>query len=147
MSIVSHHVVITAEYQHQIVITSEDRQQLLQLLQLEFKSVTGCKSHLFDLLKELHRADVVAPAEVPDDVVTMDSVVELSDLDSKDTEVFTLVFPDCEDVKENMLSIFSPIGTAILGYRVGDEVSWLLPIGERRVKIERIHYQPERYQI
>ncbi len=131
---------------HQVVVTAEDQQRLLQLLQREFKDITGCKSHLDDLLKEVNRASVVAPEDISSDVVTMDSVVKLTDVDSDETEIFTLVFPDSENVKENMLSVFSPIGTAILGYRVGDTVSWAVPIGERRMKIESIHYQPERYR-
>tara|TARA_R110002167_G_scaffold267993_1_gene474594 strand:+ start:384 stop:827 length:444 start_codon:yes stop_codon:yes gene_type:complete len=146
MSIASHHVVITAEYQHHIVITAEDHQRLLQLLQREFKEITGCTSHLYDMLKELHRASVVDPADVSRDVVTMDSVIELTDLDTNESEIFTLVYPDSENVKENMLSVFAPIGTAILGYHIGDFVSWAIPIGLRRMKIESILYQPEHYQ-
>ena len=146
MSIASHHVVITAENQHHVIITAEDHQRLLQLLQREIKEITGCASHLYDLLKELHRASVVDPADVPRDVVTMDSVIELTDLDSNESEVFTLVYPDAENAKENMLSVFAPIGTAILGYHVGDSVSWPVPIGVRRMKIESILYQPEHYQ-
>ncbi|QEF97837.1 Regulator of nucleoside diphosphate kinase [Stieleria maiorica] len=147
MSIASHHVVITGEYQHHIIITANDRLRLLQLLQREFKEITGCKAHLDDLLKELHRASIVDPADVPGDVVTMDSVVELTDLDSNDREIYTLVYPDCEDVQEKMLSVFAPIGTAILGCRVGDIVSWPVPIGECRMKIENIFYQPEHYEV
>lgn len=140
-----HHVVITAD-DRQIIITTEDHQRLLQLLNREFREITGCREHLVDLLKELHRASVVDAVEVPRDVVSMDSVVELIDLDTNERELFTLVYPESENTKENMLSIFAPIGTAILGYRVGDTVSWPLPSGTRRIKIVSIVYQPEHYE-
>ena len=65
---------------------------------------------------------------------------------SNEREIFTLVYPEEENVKEKMLSILAPIGTAILGYRVGDTVSWPVPVGRRRVKIASIVYQPEHYQ-
>ena len=136
---------MSIENQHCIIITHEDHDRLLQLLDLEFQSVPGCKAHLDDLLKELHRASVVAPADVPRDVVTMESVVELVDVDSNEREVVTLAYPESENAKENMLSVLAPIGTAILGYRVGDVVSWVVPIGVRRMKIESILYQPEHY--
>tara|TARA_R110002072_G_scaffold284006_1_gene447794 strand:- start:14852 stop:15295 length:444 start_codon:yes stop_codon:yes gene_type:complete len=139
------HVVITAE-DRQIVITAEDQKRLIQLLNHEFKEIVGCRKHLDHLLYEVHRASVVEPAEVPDDIVTMDSVVELINLDTNEREIFTLVYPEEENVKEKMLSILAPIGTAILGYRVGDTVSWPVPVGRRRVKIASIVYQPEHYQ-
>lgn len=139
------HVVITAE-DRQIFLTAEDKQRLIQLLNCEFRENAGCRKHLDDLLREVHRASVVDPAKVPDDVVTMDSVVELIDLDTNEREIFTLVYPESENVKENMLSILAPIATAILGYRVGDTVSWPVPIGMRSMKIASIVYQPEHYQ-
>ncbi|PAY16118.1 transcription elongation factor GreAB [Rhodopirellula sp. SM50] len=139
------HVVITAEAR-QIIITAEDQRRLLQLLNREFKETAGCRKHLEDLLQEVHRACVVDAAKVPGDVVTMDSVVELVNLDTDEREIFTLVYPESENVRENMLSILAPIGTAILGCRVDDTVSWPVPVGMCRMKIVSIVYQPEHYE-
>lgn len=129
---------------HQIVITSDDHRRLTQLLHREFSQVAGCKSFLTMLKTELERAAVVDAAEVPSDVVTMDSVVELLDLDSGQRETFTLVYPEEENVREYLLSILSPVGTAILGFRVGDPISWPVPVGVRRMKVLDLLYQPER---
>jgi regulator of nucleoside diphosphate kinase len=54
-----------------------------------------------------------------------------------------VVFPSEADSEQGKISILAPVGTALLGYRVGDTVEWKLPGGLRRLKIERILYQPE----
>jgi regulator of nucleoside diphosphate kinase len=95
------------------------------------------------LEKELSRAEVVAPKDVPADVVTMNSKVSLRDLDTGDEMDITLVFPKDADITQDKVSVLAPIGTAMLGYRVGDVVEWTVPDGVRRLHIEKVLYQPE----
>jgi regulator of nucleoside diphosphate kinase len=73
----------------------------------------------------------------------MNCKVELLDLDKNEKMTFTLVFPNAANIDQGKISILAPIGTAILGYRVGDIVIWQVPAGQRRIKIEKILYQPE----
>ncbi|MDL1898635.1 transcription elongation factor GreAB, partial [Anaerolineae bacterium CFX7] len=89
------------------------------------------------------RATVVAPQDIPNDVITMNSVVQLQDIDTKEEEVYTLVFPENADLAKGKISIFAPIGTAMLGYRVGDLFEWKVPAGTRRLRVKKILYQPE----
>ena len=77
------------------------------------------------------------------DVVTMNSRVRLQDEASGQTLECNLVFPGEADASANRISIVAPLGTAILGYRVGDTVTWPLPGGDRQYKIVEIAYQPE----
>ena len=42
-----------------------------------------------------------------------------------------------------MISVLEPIGTALLGYRVGDIIEWKVPKGIRKIKVEELLYQPE----
>jgi regulator of nucleoside diphosphate kinase len=81
--------------------------------------------------------------DVPPDVVTVNSKVELLDLDKNEKMIFVLVFPNEADINQGKISILAPVGTAILGYRVGDKVIWRVPAGQRRIKIQKILYQPE----
>jgi regulator of nucleoside diphosphate kinase len=127
-----------------IFITNSDRHRLELLLASEFAEAINPKTYLADLRAELHRAKIVNSVDVPDDVVTMDSTVRLSDLDTGEVETYTLVYPDQANIAENKLSILAPIGTAILGYRVGDVVRWRVPSGKRRLQVEEVLYQPER---
>ncbi|MBO9698654.1 MAG: nucleoside diphosphate kinase regulator [Sporocytophaga sp.] len=92
---------------------------------------------------ELNAAQIVDPEKVPVDVVTMNSIVRISFSNSGKVLQFKIVYPDEADLKENKISIFSPVATALLGYRVGDEVEWIVPGGATKILIEEIIYQPE----
>lgn len=126
------------------MVTINDHHRLQSLLASDFVQAIGPKSYLKDLKSELQRAVIVTSNEVPPDVVTMNSTVRLLDLDTKDEETYTLVYPENADIAANKLSILAPIGTAILGYRVGDIVRWQVPSGRCRLRIEELLYQPER---
>lgn len=126
-----------------IQITELDRKRLLDLIR-EAQSGEYRKSvYLEDLRGELERAQVVAPQEIPPDVITMNSKVVLVDQDTNEEETYTLVYPENANPAEGKVSILAPIGTAMLGYRVGDVFEWEVPAGKRRLKVEKILYQPE----
>ena len=95
------------------------------------------------LREELDRGQVVAPAGVPKGVVTMRSRVRVRDLKSRETETYTLVFPEEADIETGKLSVLAPLGTALLGTRVGDVIEFEAPAGTRRLKVEKVLYQPE----
>jgi regulator of nucleoside diphosphate kinase len=127
-----------------ITITADDFERLQALIASKIVRVVSASDHLDALQAELNRAQVVSDRSVAKDVVTMDSVVMLRDLDTNKTETYTLVYPDRADIANHQLSVLAPIGTAILGYRVGDELRWRVPEGWRRLRVEQVLYQPER---
>lgn len=96
-----------------------------------------------DLDVELRLGKIVLPDEMPSDVVTMNSRVRLIDLDSGAELVYTLVFPADADYTAGRISVLAPIGTALLGERVGAEIQWEVPAGVRRLRVEELLYQPE----
>lgn len=128
--------------QRVIYSTSFDHDRLMEVLKNHSKVVKD-EPHLRELQQELDRAKVVDPKSIPADVVTMNSKVQLKDLDSDEEETYTLVFPADADLDEGKISVLAPIGTAILGYRVGATISWKVPAGVRKFKIEKLLYQPE----
>ena len=130
--------------ERKIVVTETDVRRLSQMLASEFAAAIVPPQYLNDLRAELERAEIVAEDEVPDDVVTMDSTVVLRDLDTGEQETFTLVYPQKANIAKSKLSVLAPVGTAILGYRVGDVVRWRVPDGYRRLQIEEVLCQPER---
>ncbi|MEO6786843.1 MAG: GreA/GreB family elongation factor [Chthoniobacteraceae bacterium] len=95
------------------------------------------------LMDELARAQVVAPENVPADVITMNTRAELLDLDTGERMEFSLVVPSEADIGAGRISVLAPIGTGMLGYRVGSEFEWPVPTGVRRLKVTGIHGQPE----
>jgi regulator of nucleoside diphosphate kinase len=75
----------------------------------------------------------------------MNSTVRLRDPTTGEPAIYTLVYPDEADIRRNRLSILAPIGTAIFGFRVGDEVRWPTPNGWRKkIQVESVLLQPER---
>ena len=127
-----------------IIINAIDHERLEDLLTSEFAKAIDPSDHLRDLKMELDRARIVQPEKVPRNVVTMNSTIVLRDLVTNEKETYTLVFPDSADIANNRLSVLAPIGTAILGERLGDVLRWRVPEGWRRLKVERVLYQPER---
>ncbi len=98
----------------------------------------GDQKFLEDLDFELERAVVVDALDVPPSVVTMQSRVRVADLDSGERREFVLVYPSEANVSANRISVLAPLGTAVLGYREGDDVEWIMPSGLRRLRIERV---------
>lgn len=127
--------------ERQIFVTTEDKKRLAFIGQMARDSRD--RGDLLDLLDELNRAQVVAPEEVPPDVVTMSSRVRLLDLDQGTTFEYTLVYPQDADYSAGRISIVAPVGAAMLGYRVGDVVEWEVPAGRRRLRVEEVLFQPE----
>ncbi len=126
-----------------IQITELDQKRLLDLIR-EAQSGEYRKSvYLEKLHGELERAQIVPSQEIPGDVITMNSTVTLTDLDTGEEETYTLVYPEDADTAQGKISILAPIGTGMLGYRVGDVFEWDVPAGKRRLKVTKIHYQPE----
>jgi regulator of nucleoside diphosphate kinase len=127
----------------EIVVTDFDQTRLRNLLEGVRRWNARDRTHVDHLEAELDRADVVLPADVPFDVVTMNSEVAVRDIDSDEEMTFAVVFPSDADVNRKRISVLAPIGTAVLGYRVGDTIDWKVPGRLRRLKIERVLFQPE----
>ena len=126
-----------------IYITEFDVERLRTLVDDAKRLHRHGHEYLDSLERELSRAQVVPPADVPADVVTMNSTVSLRDLDSDEEMTVTLVFPQHADIAQGKVSVLAPIGTAMLGYRIGDVFTWNVPDGERRLQVEKVIYQPE----
>lgn len=126
-----------------IVITAHDHSRLEDIFHSAFVEAFYDKPYLADLRGELDVAEIVESAELPADVVTMHSIVRLRDMQTKEEETYTLVYPEEANIAEGKISILAPIGTAILGYRVGDTVRWKVPSGLSRWRIEEVVAQPE----
>jgi len=126
-----------------IYITKADIKKLRNLI--AGIKVSGSKSiaNLDALETEMNRAKVVDPKMIPEKVVTMNSKVRLRDMVSGEELTYTIVYPSEASMECNKISILAPIGTALLGYSVGDTVEWTVPSGVRRLKIQEVLYQPE----
>jgi len=119
-------------------ISTHDHQRLRLLVEAALRSPSRATDTLRQLRAELERADVLPPERMPRDVVVMGSRVEIADLESGETDAYTLVFPEQADAAQRRLSVLAPIGTAILGFAAGDTFAWSTPGGTRRLQIRAV---------
>lgn len=127
----------------QIIITKQDSNRIHKSI-LDARQNDSIKKEDADrLLRELHSAKIVDSADIPADVVTMNSVVKIHFENNKTVTQFKIVYPDEANIKDKKISIFSPVAAALIGYSVNDEIDWLVPAGMTRIIIDEIIYQPE----
>jgi len=126
-----------------IYITDNDMRRLKKLIMVAREFGKEGEKYLMDLEGELERGKVVKPQDIPNNIITMHSKIRLRNIDTQEEMIYQLVFPDNADVNQGKISILAPIGTALLGYKVGDIVKWKVPAGLTKLKVEEILYQPE----
>lgn len=123
----------------EIIVTAQDLQRL--------RALTSSPAHedAAELLEdELARARIVGAPEIPPDVVTMNSRISFEELETGVTRELTLVYPHEADIEANKISVLAPIGSALLGLRVGQIIEWPLPRNRsKRIRILDVLYQPE----
>lgn len=126
----------------EITISSLDASRLESLIErLPNKRLPG-KIYLG---KELARANIVKPQLIPTNVVTMNSTVRFIVESTKEDLELTLVYPKDIDLSGKKISILAPIGSALLGLAIGEQIERPKPGGGTlKVKISNITYQPER---
>jgi regulator of nucleoside diphosphate kinase len=127
----------------ELYITQSDLAKLQELLEGGGAVHDRDRKDLSGLAAELKQATVVEPDAIPAKVVTMNTRLRLMDLDARKSFEMTVVFPQYADVDTGKVSVVSPVGTAVLGYAEGDTIEWSVPAGKRRLRIEKILYQPE----
>lgn len=123
---------------HSIILSETELRQLRPLITAPQRSNAAFPESVRRLQDEMAHATIVPDADLPRDVVALESTVELDDLHDGERMTFTLVMPDHADIAEGRISVLAPLGMALLGYRVGDEIEWPVPAGTARVRIRRI---------
>ena len=120
-----------------LFISQDDFQKISQLL-------TVARPEIADLLSdELSRAQVMPFNMLPPNVVTMNSSVTFTDLDSHQEQTVSLVYPHEANIEQKKVSILAPVGAALIGMQVGNIIDW--PINETKVKRIQVKHviQPE----
>ncbi|EIO3963178.1 nucleoside diphosphate kinase regulator [Vibrio parahaemolyticus] len=123
-----------------IYISSLDMNRITALLD----KMPNIAAELVELEAELDRATVLEPEEMPSNVVTMNSTVEFKFAGEERTMTKTLVYPS-ELKSSDDISIFAPVGSALIGLSVGQKLDWPMPNKQvKTIEIIDITYQPER---
>lgn len=129
--------------EHTIYITNFDRERLYSIINNNRLASPKIKAQIERLEEELEKAVIVEPENIPADVVTMNTKLRLRDEQSGEERILSLVFPSDANLEKNRISVLAPVGTALLGYRVGDIIEWEVPSGTKTFCIVETIYQPE----
>ena len=84
---------------------------------------------------ELKKAQIVEDDSMSADIVRLGSTVVIKDLVTRRDMTITIVLPLKADIKQKKVSVLAPIGTALIGFRKGQTVSWNVPSGKKDFKI------------
>ena len=125
-----------------IYLTEKDYLRLVDLIQAQ-RAKGPLDNNVRTLAEELKRANRVLPEQILDTVVTMNSKVVLEELKTGQERELTIVYPRDADITTMKISVLAPVGTAILGCKVGDMVEWPVPSGTAKYVVKKIVYQPE----
>ena len=123
-----------------LTLTRLDVQRLERLIDSLDESTPG----VLALQDELDRAEqVVGHEEVPAGVVTMNSRVHCRDEVSGKDYHLTLVYPKDANADEGRISILAPVGSALLGLKVGQHIDWPAPGGKTlKLTLLEVEFQP-----
>lgn len=125
-----------------ILITTNDYQRLTGLI-----GFSSLNEKMPDIVSRLNTkfktAKMLSQEKMSGDVITMNSRILLKEVSNGRQAEITITYPQDADGRERKISVFSPIGSALLGRRVGDVVSWKVPNGTGQFEVVKILYQPE----
>ncbi len=125
-----------------ITVTEQDLDRLTELIERYEGTSVAANADALD--EELGRASIVAPGQIPPDVVTMNSRVRFVDEETGEAQEVTLVYPQDADGTAGRISILAPVGSALIGLSVGQAIRWPMPNGRSRgLRIVEVLYQPE----
>lgn len=120
---------MNSKQKNPVVLTAEDYQLLQPLI------VGATPENEMTLAHELGRAIIVKREALPAHTARIGSRVTIQDLDTRRVMGFSIVMPAAADMRQEKISILTPVGTALIGFRAGEEVEWNVPAGTKRFKI------------
>jgi regulator of nucleoside diphosphate kinase len=130
--------------QQTITVTDFDSQRLEGIIKASRPRDPRDARSIELLEQHLGEAEILPARRIGPDVVTMNSEVQVRDLDAHETITFRVVFPTAANAAAGKVSVLAPLGMATLGREVGAHVTWHTPGGVRRLRVDRVLYQPER---
>lgn len=127
----------------QLILRKDDYNLLVSYLKSGQNKSMFNRKNAEDLQAELRKAKLVEENDFPLDVVRLNSTVKIKAEGKQDILELMLVMPDKADIKQRKISILAPIGTALLGFRQGQEVKWQVPSGRKKFTIINVANQHE----
>lgn len=93
-----------------------------------------------ELNDKIARAQVIEPSEIDSDKILFGATVTLFDVDSESEVTYQIVGEDEADIKAGKISVTSPVGKALIGHHLDDEVRIKVPSGLKVYEVTDIKY-------
>jgi regulator of nucleoside diphosphate kinase len=124
------------ELENQLLIAHEDYEFLSNYIR---PVVAFDRKNAALLLKEIGKATILKKEELPQDVVRLNSRVVIKEESRNKVMELVLVVPEKADIHQNMISIFAPLGVALIGFKQGEKVNCTTPKGNTSFTILQVH--------
>jgi regulator of nucleoside diphosphate kinase len=121
-----------------LVLAKEDYEIIMSYVKRGLPTISFNRQDAEELEIELKKAKVVAREELPHDVVRLNSTVTIKEEKENKIIELTVVTPEKANIKQRLISIMSPIGTALIGFRKGQQVKWKVPAGKKTFTIMNV---------
>jgi transcription elongation factor GreA len=99
------------------------------------------EARIAEIENKLSKMEIIDISNIKSEKVTFGAKVEIENLDSGDVRTYKIVGPDESDIKNNLISVLSPIARALIGKKVGDDAVVVTPSGEVEYEIINISYE------
>ena len=99
------------------------------------------ESRIAEIQGKLASAEVIDPKEIKSEKIVFGATVGLLDLDSDKKITYKIVGVDEANIKEGMISIFSPLGRAMIGKKTGDIVEFNSPKGDKEYEVTSFEFK------
>jgi regulator of nucleoside diphosphate kinase len=120
-----------AKTQKSILLAKNDYEVIMSYLRQSFARPKFGRQDIEDLTSEIKKATLLHTDDMPADVVRLNSTVTIQEETANKAIQLVVVTPEKADIKTRKVSIFSPIGTALIGFRKGEKISWKVPAGNK----------------
>lgn len=120
---------MTTQRKPRITLTVQDHEKLSILARAAENSMPEVAAALTE---ELDRAHILAKGRHPEDTVCMGREIEFRDDTTGKVQTVTLVYPEHADISKCKVSVLTPIGTALIGLRAGQSITWETRTGDLR---------------
>jgi len=123
---------------NRLVLLIDDYKLLVSYLNGGHGKTAFDRRNAEDLRIELKKAKLVNKDDFPHDIVRLNSKVRIKAEDNDKVMELMLVTPDKADIKQKMISVMAPVGTALIGFRQGEKVKWQVPAGKKTFTIMEV---------
>lgn len=124
---------------NKLILKKTDYDLLVKYIYSRMSPMSNENKNAEQLYEELRNAEIYdTDKDIPTDVVRINSLVEVEEQTTGRRIKFRLVTPGDANFRKERLSVFAPLGIALIGYRKGQKIAWEMPSGEKIFYIKEV---------